>query len=257
MESNIELIVNADDFGYNTAVNEAVVRSFQQYLINSTSIMANMPGFGDALQRLHAHPFLSNRAGLHLNITEGYPLSDAIRACPRFCDTEGRFVFNRHQPLFFLHGIEQRAVYAEFRAQMEKVIDAGILPIHLDSHHHVHTEWAILPLTIRLGKEYGVPRIRMARNMGLQGGYTRRIYKRIFSRWLKIQEGINSTDYFGDIDDLAILMRTRPMRSKSIEVMVHPLLNGQGELVDYDQKDLKCKLTKAIDHHHVVTYTDI
>jgi predicted glycoside hydrolase/deacetylase ChbG (UPF0249 family) len=257
MESNIELIVNADDFGYSPAVNEAVVRSFEKYLINSTSLMANMPGFDDALQRLHAHPFLSNRAGLHLNITEGFPLTEEIRTCPRFCDSSGRFVYNRQQSLFFLHGYEQRAVYAELKAQMEKVTGAGILPIHLDSHHHIHTQWAILPLTIRLGKEYGVPRIRMARNMGLQRGYTRRIYKRIFSGWLKSQDGINSTDYFGDIDDLAIMMRTRPLRRKSIEVMVHPLLNGRGELVDYDQKDLKCKLDKAIDHHTVVSYTDI
>lgn len=256
MESNIELIVNADDFGYNSSVNEAVVRSFQQYLISSTSIMVNMSGFDDALQRLYAHPFLSNRAGLHLNITEGYSLSEEIRTCPRFCDSSGKFVYKWQQPLFYLHSQEQRAVYAELKAQMEKVIGAGILPIHLDSHHHIHTDWGILSLVIRLGKEYGVPRIRMTRNMGFRRRDSGRIYKRL-SKWLTRKAGINSTDYFGDIDDLAVLMRSRSMGGKSIEVMVHPILNEQGEIMDHDLKDLKGKLDQVIDQRRVVSYTNI
>ena len=42
------LIVNADDFGMSAAVNKAILKAFQEKLISSTSIMANMPGFDEA-----------------------------------------------------------------------------------------------------------------------------------------------------------------------------------------------------------------
>jgi chitin disaccharide deacetylase len=257
MNAAIEIIINADDFGYSAPVNEAIVKSFRQLLINSTSLMANMPGFEDAINQLRTNPFLSNRVGLHLNLTEGYPLSEEIKKCPRFCDASGAFVYKRRHPLFFLTAIEQKALYEEMKAQMEKMISAGIYPTHLDSHHHVHTEWAIVKLATRLGRVYGVPRIRLTRNMGRQEGYSRTIYKRILNRWLKRLAGITSTDYFGDTDDLSFLMRTKPPAGKSIEIMVHPKLNERGELVDYDQQDLQRKLIPIINDRNTISYTNI
>jgi predicted glycoside hydrolase/deacetylase ChbG (UPF0249 family) len=257
MNADIELIINADDFGYSEPVNEAIVKSFRQFLINSTSLMANMPGFEDAIGQLRANPFLSNRVGLHFNITEGYPLTAAIARCPRFCDPSGRFIYDRREPMFFLSPIEQHAVYEEMKAQIEKMIKAGIYPTHLDSHHHVHNEWAIVKLTARLGREYNVPRIRLSRNMGRLQGYTRRMYKKIFNRWIKKHAGIASTDYFGDTEDFSMLMSSRLPAGKSVEIMVHPLFNERGELVDYDQQDLQGKLQPIINRSHTTSYTDI
>src|SRR5580692_7283502 len=137
MNAAIEIIINADDFGYSAPVNEAIVKSFRQLLINSTSLMANMPGFEDAINQLRTNPFLSNRVGLHLNLTEGDPLSEEIKKCPRFCDATGGFAYKRRHPLFFLTATEQKAVYEEMKAQIEKMVSAGIYPTHLDSHHHV------------------------------------------------------------------------------------------------------------------------
>ena len=42
-------IINADDFGLSSSVNK-IVESFNNGLINSTTLMANMPGFEEAVE---------------------------------------------------------------------------------------------------------------------------------------------------------------------------------------------------------------
>jgi chitin disaccharide deacetylase len=256
MSSDNKIIINADDFGYNIAINKAILRSFQSILITDTSLMVNMPGFEDAIQLARTQRFLSKKIGLHLNLTEGYPLSEGIRKCGRFCDGSGLFIYRRKQPLFFLGTREQKAIYMEMNAQMEKMIQAGIIPNHLDSHHHVHTEWAIMKLLIRLGKEYNVRKIRLTRNMGKQQGYSKRVYKYFLNGYLKYA-GITGTNYFGDIDDMREMMRARPPKGKTIEIMVHPCLDERQELVDYDRKNLQEKLIPLIDQRQTISYTDL
>jgi predicted glycoside hydrolase/deacetylase ChbG (UPF0249 family) len=227
-----KLIVNADDFGISSMVNRAVLSGFESGVVTCTSIMANMPGFGDAVAIVRQHPQLEGKIGLHINLTEGYPLTTPILGCPVFCGGGGFFIYNRQRPLFRLGHPEQDAVYGEMRAQLEKVLAAGIKPIHLDSHHHVHTEWAIAPLVCRLGREYGIPRIRLTRNMGLLKDYPRRIYKTLFNRWrLGRYRGFENTDYFGDMEDMKHFSEKKKASNKSIEIMVHLRLNENGSLV--------------------------
>jgi len=254
-----KIIINADDFGYNATVNRAIIKSFQQGLITSSSLMANMPGFEDAARLVREHWVLRDKVGVHLNLTEGMPLSAAIRECPRFCDpVSGHFVYARQSSLFFLHAREQKAIYQELTAQLERILAAGIRPSHLDSHHHIHTEWAVARLVARLGRTYGIRKIRLTRNMGRQKRGPRMLYKSVFNRWyLKGYAGITAADYFGDIHDWNFLQQTRPPAGKNIEIMVHPLFNQGGELVDYDQKDLKEQLGPVIGLRNTISYTDL
>jgi predicted glycoside hydrolase/deacetylase ChbG (UPF0249 family) len=191
-----------------------------------------MPGFEDAVIIVRQHPELDGNIGLHINLTEGYPLTSAILDCPVFCAADGGFIYNRQRPLFRLSRRERTAVYEEMQAQLKKVLAAGICPIHLDSHHHVHTEWAIAPLVCRLGQEYGIPRIRLTRNMGLLKDYPRRVYKTLFNRWrLGRHRGFKNTDYFGDMEDMKLFSENKKASEKSIEIMVHLKLSENGSLV--------------------------
>jgi predicted glycoside hydrolase/deacetylase ChbG (UPF0249 family) len=242
MSSDYKIIVNADDLGYSTDINKAIIHSFESRLVARTSLLVNMPGFEDAVRLVHAHPFLLGKVGLHLNLTEGHSLSSRIRSCKPFCDDLGRFIYQRQESRFFLPGQVQEIVYEEMRAQMEKAIRAGIRPTHLDSHHHVHTEWAIMKLMIRLAREYGIRNIRLTRNMGKVQGYSKLLYKGLFNTYLKHTTGIDCTDYFGDIDDLRSFMGKNPLKGKSFEIMVHPSLDEKQELVDLDGNPLEEKL---------------
>jgi len=51
--------------------------------------------------------------------------------------------------------MSRKAFITEMKAQIEKARRSGIRLTHLDSHHHVHTEWAIMRLMIRLGRIMG------------------------------------------------------------------------------------------------------
>ena len=239
------LIINADDFGYSLTVNQAILRSFERKFINSTSLMANMAGFDDAINMVNRNTVLQGKIGVHLNLTEGYPVTRLLRGLPAFCDDSGRLVYGRQRPLILLGRKEKAGLYGELKAQLEKVLSAGIRPAHLDSHHHVHTEWAVAPLVCRLAREYDIRRIRLTRNMGPVGHYIRRIYKSVYNSWyLGRHSGFANTDYFGDFADIRCHAKVDGRGSiilspgRSYEVMVHPLFDDHANLVDLNGEDL-------------------
>jgi len=252
------LIVNADDFGYSEAVNRAILRGFETSLLTSTSIMANMPGFDEAVGLVGRNDLLEHKVGLHLNLTEGFSLSKTLTSCPAFCGEGGRLVYRHDRPLFRLSGKERAAVYDELRMQFERGLAAGIRPSHLDSHHHVHTEWAIAPLVCRLARTYGIRRIRLTRNMGPVQGWGRRWYKKLFNYWfLGRRSGlVDNADYFGGIADMNYFLDMGGgriegagigggvRRDLSIEIMVHPRFDSSERLVDSDGRDLAEALKK-------------
>ena len=73
----INLIVNADDFGYSPGVNYGILHSYLYGIVNSATMMMNMAGTGQALAMVKQYPGL--RTGVHLVLTCGKPLlSDSI-----------------------------------------------------------------------------------------------------------------------------------------------------------------------------------
>jgi predicted glycoside hydrolase/deacetylase ChbG (UPF0249 family) len=241
------VIINADDFGMSGAVNRAILSGMERGLVTSTSIMANMPGFEEAAALARDHQELRGRVGVHLNLTEGKPLSQPILSCRLFCGADGTFHFKRERPIFRLGKPVKAAVYEELRMQVQKVIAAGIIPTHLDSHHHIHNEWAIAPLVRSLAIEFRIPRIRLTRNMGRQPSYLKRLYKAVFNRWqLGRHTGLKNTDLFGDIEDMVYHSRTGWPEGAAIEIMVHPLFKENGELVDLNRQPLQPQLAPIL-----------
>ena len=56
MNSSRRLIVNADDFGLSTSVNQAVVRAYREGILTSASLMVNEPGFDEAVRLAKENP---------------------------------------------------------------------------------------------------------------------------------------------------------------------------------------------------------
>src|SRR6188508_2113692 len=65
------LIVNADDFGLNTATNQAVIRAHREGILTTASLMVNEPGFEEAVALAKENPNLG--VGLHLTLLCGRP----------------------------------------------------------------------------------------------------------------------------------------------------------------------------------------
>lgn len=90
------LILHADDFGMSPAVNRGIRDGFHRGLLTSTSMLANAPAVsqamslwnelelrrrhrvlpGDCLRRAGRDPWLPFDLGVHLNLTQGRPLTE-------------------------------------------------------------------------------------------------------------------------------------------------------------------------------------
>jgi chitin disaccharide deacetylase len=163
------LIVNADDFGLTSGVNRAVIEGHTRGIITSTTIMANMAAFDEAIRMAKDHPTLG--MGLHLNITQGMPVAGAARV-RSLTDSRGEFL----DTLALLHRIltgnlRIEELEVEIRAQIEKVINTGLHLTHIDSHKHSHAIPQVCDALIKTIGDYGIYAIRLPREkVGFNGG---------------------------------------------------------------------------------------
>jgi chitin disaccharide deacetylase len=158
----IRLIINADDFGLTERINDAIIEGHRQGIVTSTTLMANGPAFDNAAERAKTERKLG--IGIHLNLSEGTPLTNPSQlSC--MIDKTGVFYLSPVQMLrkLTVSGLNLGKVEMELRAQIEKVLNAGIEATHLDGHKHFHFLPQFLHIAIRLAQEYKIPAIRCAR----------------------------------------------------------------------------------------------
>jgi len=227
------VIVNADDYGLARGVNEGIILAHRQGILTSASLMANTPGFEQAVELAKQNANLG--VGVHLNILRGVPLSPAqeIRS---LLSEEGRFcpdLFRLYRRLK-LRKISLAEVEKEMRAQIEKVLTAGIEASHLDSEKHVHLLKPLLRIVLRLGKEYRIPRIRFVQEFCL----STRLLQMGKSAFLSLscasmkkrlaEEGVRSPDHFrgicgtGRMTAERLEKTLRHLKDGVTEIMVHP-----------------------------------
>ena len=216
------ILVNADDYGLNEHCTKAIAQAFKEGLITDTTMMATGEYFNEAVELAKEQGFI-DKIGIHLNLTEGEPLTEDIKECPRFV-TDGRFnkQYDRTKPL---NKKEKTAIYLELTAQVEKIQNRGIQITHADSHHHIHTGIFVAPIAEKVCKEYRITKMRLHRNLG-QIPAIKRFVKNNYNRWLR-KQGFITTDYFAyimDIENADIPNNT--------EIMVHPDFDKNGVLID-------------------------
>ncbi len=65
---------------------------------------------------------------------------------------------------FTLNREEKAAVYEELKAQLERCVNHGIIPTHIDSHHHMHHFWGIGRVFVGITNQNQIPTIRLRFN---------------------------------------------------------------------------------------------
>jgi len=224
------VIVNADDLGYSSAVNRAVVESMVDGLCTHATIMANMPGFEEACELVHSNG-LADRVGVHLVLTEGVPLTADLKRCRRFCDPDGRFCLARSKRIMFLERGEREAIRKELDGQIARCRAEGLNPEHADSHRHAHEEWAIATEVIGICRSDGIRWLRLARNIGRSTGVLRAAYRRMVNYRIS-RAGLARAEYFGSWEDWEFAIRQGIRPVGEIEIMVHPQYVENEILVD-------------------------
>jgi predicted glycoside hydrolase/deacetylase ChbG (UPF0249 family) len=156
------LVVNADDLGADEGRNQGIFEAIERGAVTSVSILANGPGLKDALaeiRRLGKTRGVS--CGIHLNLSEGGPLSGALRL---LTGPDGRFLGKAAtQRLLMRSGDEEleMEVSKETNEQIRRLREAGLTVNHLDGHQHVHVFPAVVRAAMKAAAHHGIPWIRI------------------------------------------------------------------------------------------------
>ena len=159
--SEIRLVVQADDFGMCAAVNAGIVRAFRDGIVTQAMLMAPCAWFPHAasLAREHGIP-----VGLHTTLTAEWPHLrwGPLTRAPSLSEPDG--TFRRTIDAAVLHADAVEAT-AELRAQAERVLAAGLLPVLVDVHMGQVCEAATSAVCEWLGRPFlypvGVPHLAL------------------------------------------------------------------------------------------------
>lgn len=156
----IDLIINADDFGYFKCVSEGIVQAAVAGVVGATGIMANAPGLDAQLPSLDRCAKLD--LGVHLNLSLGVPLSgEMARSLAAFGGIfPDVFAMTAH---ILSRRIGLDAVEAEWRCQIKQLLERGLVLRFVNSHEHLHMLPGLFSLACRLAAEYGIPQVRLTR----------------------------------------------------------------------------------------------
>jgi len=154
------LIIHADDIGLNHSTNSAVINAFKKGYINSGSIMVPAPKFEEFAT------FSKNNQkfdlGLHITFTSEWANLRWGGVLPKtvissLLDKDGFFHSNSAD---FAKNAKIEEVELEFRAQIERAIESGIKPSHIDTHMAALFEnIELFTLYLALGREYKIPTV--------------------------------------------------------------------------------------------------
>jgi predicted glycoside hydrolase/deacetylase ChbG (UPF0249 family) len=155
------LIINADDLGADEGRNAGIFEAIEAGSVTAASILANGPAFQDVIRRIDASACKHVSYGIHLNLTEGMPLTAGPGS---MAGADGCFRGKKEGHRLFMtegDGMLERDIMVELSAQIEALRNAGIRISHLDGHQHVHIFPAVIQAAIRSGLEFGIPWIRI------------------------------------------------------------------------------------------------
>lgn len=149
------LILHHDDLGASHSANAAFTQLWDLGIVTAGSVMVPCPWFPELARIARERPELD--IGVHLTLTAEF---EAFRWRPLtgvsdngLTDADGFMPATARG----VAGARREAVEAEFRAQIETALAAGIDVTHLDSHMFTAALPGFLEIYARLGREYRLP----------------------------------------------------------------------------------------------------
>jgi len=227
------LIINADDFGLCRPVNEGIILAHSRGLLTSATLMANTPGFDQAVDLARAHPRLG--VGLHLNFVRGRPVAPPAKIAS-LVGADGLFFRSAATVVqgLFSGRIRKEDLEREGRAQVEKALAAGVRLSHFDSEKNIHVLPPLAGLVVKLAGAYNIRKVRVIKEYGLSAslGQSLKAWFLSLSSLLAAAQfrraGLVIADRFYGICNSGRMTAVRlagifgRLRSGTAEVMVHP-----------------------------------
>jgi predicted glycoside hydrolase/deacetylase ChbG (UPF0249 family) len=221
-----QLVVNADDFGFTSDVNQGIIEAHRRGILTATTLMANGDAFDDAVRLARENKSLD--IGAHLVLVGGRALAAANRALPSSVPR-----------LLAAMAVGRIHIYEELAAQLRRILDAGIGVTHLDTHKHTHLAPPVLDEVARVAEKFGIRWVRRPFDLPITAARTGAPWgKRATSGAMALLRGrfhhilaqhkCRTTDHFAGFQitgrfragELVALIRALP--EGSTELMCHP-----------------------------------
>ncbi len=157
-ENSKLLIIHADDAGLSHSENMATIKSLEQGIVNSYSIMVPCPWFFEIAKFAKQKPEFDY--GIHLTLTcewENYKFGPVLPSSevPSLVDENGYFYKNRDQ---LIKNAALEDVKKELNAQIKKALKFGLNPTHIDSHmYSVGASPEFFQIYRDIGEDYNLP----------------------------------------------------------------------------------------------------
>lgn len=250
-----KIIINADDFGKSSDINETIIYSMKIGLCKDTTLLVNFENSKQAAEMALAAN-LSKNVGIHLNLTEGRPVSNSIIKEKRFCDENGFFHYKRNKRMIYLTPSEKNAVFEELISQIQLCRSFGIPISHADSHNHIHEEPGLAFIFFNILKREKIPFLRLTNNLA-KNNLLKKSYRDLYNIILA-QRKLKGSDYFGSIYDFLYSEKLIP-KTSIVELMIHPgMIINDTEVFDVYSKDsLNQTIKMILENNELITYNNL
>ncbi len=145
------LIINADDLGLSKEINSGILWGLEHGFVSDTSLLVKALYVNDALRGLKALDI--RHVGIHINLDEVFGWR------PGGIERIARPVLMN---MLNDQGFMQECTH-EAADQIETFLSFGLIPSHMDTHHHVHGFFPIFEMLVDLLSNYGIPALRFSR----------------------------------------------------------------------------------------------
>ena len=287
----MRLIINADDFGLSKSVNDAVKELCKLGTISSTSVMANMP-FASEIKEILAFTHIG--IGLHVNLTQGYPVSP-VTDIKSIIDSDGKFFPKDKLEILISQGkVEYAHILTEVSAQYYALRELiGERLDHFDSHQGSTRIKMVSDALIELSKKEGLnrrirvhskyylsnsatkteilePNIFSINHFGIKRVIVEYLFRRKREYWrksFKSPEGMLFTSSHKTADILTHIanLENPPSSKQTFEVSCHPATD-HNDLTDtkmleervHEYNLLKSEsFKKNLSHVELITFSDL
>jgi hopanoid biosynthesis associated protein HpnK len=239
------LIVNADDFGFTSGVNRAIVEAHSRGIVTSSTLMANGQAFTEAVESAKRNPQLG--IGCHVVLIDGEPLLDAEKL-PSLTNSHRFGGGLKSFAARALAGrIDDGEIFAEAAAQIRKLQASAISVSHVDTHKHTHLFPKILRPLLRAARECGVravrnpfgPRLPMRSSQLMRrpnlwtryaqlcilGGFARRFHSTVAHEDFVTTDGTLGIEVTGTLDETLFHAIAESIPEGTWEFVCHPGYN--------------------------------
>jgi len=270
-----QLIINADDFNSDSEKNRGILESAEKGIVTTTTVISNLPLYSETVSSLK-NSF--NSIGIHLNITKGTPLS---RDAKTLVDKNGQF-FDKQtawkKSLSKLYNHNE--LFSEFSAQIEMLLDHGIVPDHIDSNNHLHIFPVFADITAQIANKYKIKLIRVPRETFYFSdiNFSKTFIKKYFiyslalmAKKFFLKAGLNFPDHFNGIAYPSMVSREsiikfiKNLPTGTTELMCHPgyvsdansfsNLDREKELLYLTDPEIISEIKK--NNIHLITFSEL